>query len=80
MKKSASDKFKIGVHMLMGISSWSEMTVIYHWRIVERCPKLNGAVGSSKLGREIFSQLDGKTSQVVTCPSVFQKKRKDGDL
>ena len=38
------------------ITNWSEMT-LNCWRIVERCPKPNGVVGSLIRGREIFSLL-----------------------
>jgi hypothetical protein len=43
--------------------------------IVERYPKSNGVVGGLVLDCEIFSLLDGKTSQVVKCLLWFPKQK-----
>jgi hypothetical protein len=43
--------------------------------IVERYPKSNGVVGGLVLNYEIFSLLDGKTSQVVKHLLWFPKQK-----
>jgi hypothetical protein len=57
------------------LANWSEMATNY-WMIVERYPKPNGVHGGSQLGREIFSLLDKKPSQVVMHLMGSKKKKK----
>jgi hypothetical protein len=47
---------------------------------MERYSKPIKVVGNSIPNREIFSLLDGKTSQGGQTPPLFQKKKKTRDL